>query len=119
MCWDMGHTTMNVLDGRMPHLPPAAFLDRVIHTHIHDLRTASPSAARDSLETHHPLTHGVVRVDEYLDLLHDRGYDAVLDLELSPQRFPDAVHDGVWASLERLIAWRRQRDGERTPGRSP
>lgn len=98
-CWDMGHTMMNVQHGQMPYLPPDAFLRRVIHTHIHDLGP----------DTHHPLTHGVVPVETYLDLLLARGYDGILDLELSPQRFPDAVYDGVWASIERLIAYRKTR----------
>jgi sugar phosphate isomerase/epimerase len=96
-CWDLGHTTMNVQHGQMARLPPDAFLERVIHTHVHDLGP----------RTHHPLTHGVVPVDAYLDLLLDRGYDGILNLELSPQRFPDTVCDGVWASIERLVAYRQ------------
>ena len=93
-CWDMGHAFMNVQHGQLAHDPSAAFLERVIHTHVHDLGP----------RTHYPLTCGVVPVDRYVGLLLDRGYEGILNLELSPERYPESVREGVWASIERLVA---------------
>jgi sugar phosphate isomerase/epimerase len=93
-CWDMGHAFMNVQHGQLAHDPSAAFLERVIHTHVHDLGP----------RTHYPLTCGVVPVDRYVGLLLDRGYEGILNLELSPERYPESAWEGLWASIERLVA---------------
>jgi sugar phosphate isomerase/epimerase len=93
-CWDMGHAFMNVQHGRLARDPSAAFLERVIHTHVHDLGP----------RTHHPLTHGVVPVDHYVGLLFAHGYEGILNLELSPERYPESVWEGLWSSIERLVA---------------
>jgi sugar phosphate isomerase/epimerase len=92
-CWDMGHAFMNVQHGQLAHDPSEAFLQRVIHTHVHDLGP----------RTHYPLTCGVVPVDRYVGLLRDHGYAGVLNLELSPERYPASAEAGVWASIERLV----------------
>jgi len=93
-CWDMGHAFMNVQHGQLARVPSEAFLERVIHTHVHDLGP----------RTHYPLTRGVVPVDLYAKLLLDRGYEGILNLELSPERYPELAREGVWASIERLVA---------------
>ena len=36
ICWDMGHSYSNVVNHKFPLFPPKEFLERVIHTHIHD-----------------------------------------------------------------------------------
>ena len=103
-CWDMGHAFMNVQHGQLAHDPSEAFLDCVIHTHIHDLGP----------KTHYPLTCGVVPVDHYVQLLRDRGYAGILNLELSPERYPASAREGVWASIERLVVAENSGYGPRT-----
>jgi sugar phosphate isomerase/epimerase len=93
-CWDMGHAFMNVQHGQVARDPSAAFLERVIHTHVHDLGP----------RTHHPLTCGVVPVDRYVGLLVEHGYRGILNLELRPERYPESAWEGLWASIERLVA---------------
>jgi sugar phosphate isomerase/epimerase len=101
-CWDMGHAFMNVQHGQLACVPCEAFLERVIHTHVHDLGP----------RTHYPLTRGVVPVDLYVQLLRDRGYEGILNLELSPERYPASAREGLWASIERLVALAQGEGGE-------
>ncbi len=110
-CWDMGHAFMNVQHGQLAREPGQTFLDRVIHTHVHDLGP----------RTHHPLTHGVVPVDRYVGLLRSRGYEGILNLELSPERYPASAREGLWASIERLVALSQggTADGALTTQRPP
>jgi sugar phosphate isomerase/epimerase len=98
-CWDLGHAYMNVQHGALERSPDAAFLERVIHTHVHDLGP----------RTHSPLTCGVVPLDLYLDLLDSHGYPGVLNLELSPERYRGQVAELVDASVERLVEYCRRR----------
>jgi sugar phosphate isomerase/epimerase len=79
ICWDWGHGFSNVIRGSMEPDPPEAFLERVIHTHIHGL---GPSG-----RTHWPLTRGRLPLREYAAALLGRGYRGTFTLELSPERF--------------------------------
>lgn len=79
ICWDYGHACYNHLMGKIPEEPPREFLDRVIHTHIHDLGPANM--------THWPLTEGVVPVGKFCRRLFHNGYSGVFNLELEPQRY--------------------------------
>jgi sugar phosphate isomerase/epimerase len=91
-CWDFGHGYMNVQHGVDACMPGAAFLDKVIHAHVHDLGP----------RTHCPLTHGVVPLALYLDALIGQRYTGVLNLELSPERFSGPVRELVHASIDCL-----------------
>lgn len=102
-CWDFGHACHNVRQGRLPADPPPAFLEHVIHTHIHDL------GAND--RTHWPLaTPGTVPLERWLGLLAASGYAGILNIELEPARFADTVdvRRAVFASIERLAEWRKR-----------
>lgn len=101
-CWDFGHAQANVLAGRLEAAPDAAYLASVIHTHVHDLGP----------RTHFPLSCGAVPVERFLDVLLAEGYSGVLNLELSPDRFPEQpLAESVYASIERLAAHLRRRAG--------
>ena len=76
LCFDFGHQLNNERDGKAP-APTDEFLTRVIHTHIHSLGT----------NTHFPLCEGECLLDRNLGSLFSRGYDGVLNLELSPERY--------------------------------
>jgi sugar phosphate isomerase/epimerase len=103
-CWDFGHGYMNVQHGVDECLPGTTFLQRVIHTHVHDLGP----------RTHCPLTHGVVPLELYLDALLDQGYEGVFNLELSPERFAGPVRELVQASIDRLVRYDRRSAIEET-----
>ncbi len=92
-CWDFGHAYANVQQGQLQLVPPPTFLTRVIHTHVHDLGP----------RTHYPLTCHVVPLELYVDLLLRSGYRGCFNLELNPERYPQApTRDLVYASIERL-----------------
>jgi sugar phosphate isomerase/epimerase len=105
-CWDFGHGYMNVQHGVDTSGPGAAFLERVIHTHVHDLGP----------RTHCPLTHGVVPLELYLDALIDLRYLGVFNLELSPERFAGPVRELVRASIDRLVGYGRRLDQGKNAG---
>lgn len=77
--WDFGHGFSNYQNNLISRIPPGDFLDRTIHTHIHDI---SPDG-----KTHWPLTSAIVPLDEYLNLLADHGYRGIFMLEMMPDRF--------------------------------
>lgn len=86
ICWDLGHTQSNVLRGVCPPDPPAEFLRRVIHAHIHDI---GPDGA-----THWPLIFANVPIQRYIEALKGVGYGGCCVLELSPLRFSDRLDVG-------------------------
>ena len=96
-CWDFGHTCHNMRKGCLPSYPPPAFLQGVIHTHIHDLGPGD--------QTHWPLGRGLVPVGRWVGLLADAGYGGVLNLELEPGRFADGL-DLRTATLESVALLR-------------
>lgn len=77
--WDLGHTYSNVLRGLILKNPPKDFVERIFHTHIHDL-------GRDS-QTHWPLTVGTLPLDFYLEQLKSVDYRGYYTLEIYPERF--------------------------------
>lgn len=81
--WDLGHTYSNVLRGLIPKDPPQEFVERVIHTHIHDL-------GRNN-QTHWPLSMGTLPLDFYMEQLKSVSYDGYHTLEIYPERFINVV----------------------------
>ena len=95
-CWDLGHAYRNVTERGLALEPPQEFLERTIHTHIHDLSATG--------QTHWPLTRGVVPLEMFVEALENAGYGGVYNLELSPTRFRQAegVREGMDSSINRL-----------------
>ena len=81
--WDIGHTYSNVLNGHIELNAPKEFVQRVIHTHIHDL-------GQDN-ETHWPLTVGTIPLVFYTGALDSVGYQGFYTLEIYPERFKDVL----------------------------
>lgn len=96
ICWDWGHAQANVLNGESCSSPPAEFLRKVIHNHIHDL---GPDGS-----THWPLISGIVPVGKNIDDLKNVGYSGCYVLELNPAKFFHVrpVREQVMASIRRL-----------------
>jgi sugar phosphate isomerase/epimerase len=97
-CWDFGHSFWNTSKNCLDLLPPEDFLDRVIHTHIHDL---SPDG-----ETHWPLSEGVIPLKEFVSRLKERNYNGTYNLELRPERWHTVkdVNTGIFESMSILAA---------------
>lgn len=95
-CWDMGHTSSSVLQKRLPSVPPAEFVAKVIHTHIHDL---SPEG-----DTHWPLTQSCTQLASGIERLETSGYTGIYNLELYPTRWAQGqdTKDGIVRSVQRL-----------------
>ncbi len=81
ICWDMGHSYSNTVNYNHPPFPPKEFLERVTHTHIHDL---GPTG-----RTHWPFKENNVPLKENIELLKSFGYKGVDNLELSFDRFSE------------------------------
>lgn len=81
--WDLGHTTWNHAQGFDAAWPPAAFLERVAHVHVHDMD--------DTGQTHHPLDQGRVPLQGFVERLRSVGYAGSWDLELYPERWGGEV----------------------------
>jgi sugar phosphate isomerase/epimerase len=96
ICLDFGHTWSNIRRGFLNKTIPDQFLNRVIHTHIHDLSS--------EYKTHWPLTFGNVPVEAYIKLLVARQFNGVLNLELNYDRFKTAISaiEAINASLKIL-----------------
>lgn len=72
ICWDVGHTIMNLARQDDIRPPPKAFIARTIHTHLHEA-----TAERDHL----PVTPPAPRLRQALGLLATAGYAEALVLE--------------------------------------
>jgi sugar phosphate isomerase/epimerase len=96
ICFDFGHTWSNVRRGFLDRTIPGEFLNRVIHTHIHDLGPG--------YRTHWPLTSGNVPVAEYIQSLAQRRYQGFLNLEINYDRFKTATNakEAIRGSLDKL-----------------
>ena len=87
ICFDMGHYLWwwnTVHPGEPYRVPPKAFLQYVIHTHIHGVSPAG--------ETHFPLPSGEMSALASLPLTEnlralERSFAGTFNLELSPERF--------------------------------
>ena len=93
-CWDFGHMCANVRLGVEKEDPPAAFLARVAHVHVHDLGPP----------THMPLTVGNVPLQRWIGLLAAHGYSGPCVLELNLDRIEE---DGARALADSLHILRR------------
>lgn len=96
ICWDFGHGLASHRIDLDSAEPPPNFLQRVRHTHIHDL---GPSG-----RTHWPLTEGRLPLHRFVSLLQKAGYCGIWNLEIEPERFLDepAVADRVLDSIQIL-----------------
>lgn len=102
ICWDMGHLYSNLIEGKelqmeLNDLPPKKFLEKVYHTHIH--------ALNDAGKTHFPLTQDFdLPIEEYVSALNEAGYQGVLNLELSFDRYEQEmpVNENILISVEKL-----------------
>lgn len=81
ICWDMGHSYSNVINYNHTLFPPKEFLERVTHTHIHDLGPAG--------RTHWPFKENEVPLEKNIKLLQSYDYKGVYNLELSFDRFAE------------------------------
>lgn len=85
VCWDFGHFRWDVLThpALLPDaLPPRAFAERAIHTHIHSVYADT---------THFPLTMGELPLADYVRLLTESGYTGVYNLEPEPERWDASI----------------------------
>lgn len=74
IAWDMGHSAFNAYQGTDSLFPSPAFLERVAHVHIHDLRNGVD---------HYPLIYGGFPYGECIRGLVAVGYRGVINLELT------------------------------------
>ncbi len=81
--WDIGHTYSNILNGHISLKPPKEFVEKVIHTHIHDVGKNN--------ETHWPLTTKNIPLDVFVGELESVHYDGFYTLEIYPERFGDVM----------------------------
>lgn len=99
ICFDMGHYCSNLRSDGLPlGTPPgAAFLERVIHTHIHALGSGG---------THFPLTEdAVLPLEDYIRALVRAGYPGLYNLELDFARWQDrSFWEAAIGSLDVLSA---------------
>ena len=95
ICFDFGHTFWNVEHHMLDPEPPAEFLQRTIHTHIHDIGTNG---------THYPLNVGTVPLAKYVGMLKEAGYSGVYNLELGCHRFAEEyeIPDAFFSSVDIL-----------------
>ena len=91
LCFDFGHQLTNERAETEP-APSGEFLTRVVHTHIHSLAE----------RTHYPLTVGDCTLDRNITELLSRGYEGVMNLELSPARYVGEYD--VKSSIEGSVA---------------
>lgn len=104
--WDMGHYYSDLVKSLQPNplqeqtvmsLPSRAFLEKVIHTHIHGIV---------NLATHQPLTQiESLPLEYYVNTLQSLNYKGIYNLELTLPKFSGrdrTVLEHVCASIQRL-----------------
>jgi sugar phosphate isomerase/epimerase len=91
VCWDFGHSTANAANGSSPLFPERDFLNRVIHTHIHDLSEKGT--------THFPLTYGKTPLRDCIAFLDEAGYQGYLNFEPGIDRWPGTTAEKREAML--------------------
>lgn len=97
-CWDFGHFYWDHLThpSLLPDaLPPEAFLQRAIHTHIHSVYANT---------THFPLTMGDLPLKFFIRALQKAGFSGVYNLEPEPERWDESIDaaDEIIRSVEIL-----------------
>ncbi len=97
ICWDFGHHWYNVLtlkSGDRTALPPAGFIARTVHTHIH---------GTNGLTTHFPASNESLPLNEWCAAL---AFAHVYNLELEPARYDESidVKDAYLSSIRQLAA---------------
>lgn len=95
-CWDMGNTQASFLSKKLSETPPPEFVNRVIHTHIHDISPAG--------DTHQALRAPASYLEACIGCLKSNDYTGIYNLELYPDRWePDVdVMKAIFFSVERL-----------------
>ena len=93
--WDMGHSAFNVYHGLDDLYPPRAFLERVSHVHIHDLRDG---------DDHYPLFYNALPYAEYIARLAEVGYRGVVNLELTDLTRLELTSSDVLADIVASLA---------------
>lgn len=92
--WDMGHSGVNAHQGSDDLYPPQAFLERVIHVHIHDLKDGTD---------HYPLLYDGLPYAEYIARLAKVGYRGVLNLEVPDPARLGLAGSGVLADISESL----------------
>ena len=105
-CFDFGHLYSNFLTYPecTPFLPPDAFLQAAVQTHIHGVVGT----------THFPLLDDSLPLEDYLRHLRAAGYRGIYNLELESGRFWRVVdpREGFELSIDRLKACLNRLDAE-------
>ncbi len=97
ICWDFGHARAMYQRGLQDQLPPAEFLKKVVHCHVHDCLNQ---------KTHLPLGMGDVPFEKNIALLMEIGYSGILNLELVPHKIDDPQNFIHY--VEQSVRWIRQ-----------
>jgi sugar phosphate isomerase/epimerase len=109
ICWDMEHDWFNGLrDPSWTPRPPDAFLDRVIHAHVHDANGAT-------LANHYPLVFNTVPYDSMIPLLVAHGYDGPLILEIRYRHALALGNPQFWMGQSYAVLHRLITDTDRAP----
>ena len=93
ICWDIGHSYWNTLNKELNDIPPKEFLDKTIHTHIHDL---GPEG------THSSLSNGIVPIRKMLSSLVLNEYSGVFNLELRPSLLLPDIQNEIFFSIKKI-----------------
>lgn len=80
ICWDFGHGYAQAERGVHAKIPPAEFINRTRHTHIHDYKNET---------THLPIGLGCIPYQTYIGRLVQSGFQGIYNLELNPDRISD------------------------------
>lgn len=91
ICWDLGHDALH----KRRELPPAEWLEKVVHVHVHDLDEAGLD--------HYPLGFGRVSYQHWLPALADAGWSGTVCLEVKGDQLGGWGLDRINRSLIRSI----------------
>lgn len=97
ICWDLGHSVLQ----KQHDLPPADFLGRTRHVHIHDINAAG--------EDHFPLVYGTVPWQRDLRALRAAGFSGAITMEINGYRASrlDNLHQRLadsFAAIREVLA---------------
>ncbi len=98
ICWDTGHYILAAERYGQEAVPPAEFVARTAHVHLHDV-----VAGRD----HQVIRPGSGRLAEYVRLLRRHGFDGCVTLEYTENAIAEAggPKAALTHTLEALRAW--------------